>query len=92
MSEEFIENKEDKIYYEEEKNIRKYFDTQLLSELLFINSKHPTSEYHTNNIEHIYNTLFDSIVYTYDELKEIRQNALALLKIKYNISIDGFKD
>lgn len=84
------ETEVDKIYYEEEKKIRKYFDTQLLSELLYINTKYPNSGYYCEKKEYLYDTIFDTVVYTDEELTEIRNNAIQLLKIKYNINADDY--
>lgn len=80
----------DKLYLEEEKQIRKSYETQLLSELLYLNYKFPQSMYYDNSINSIYNSINDTVIYTDEELKKIKNDAVLLAKEKYNLNIENF--
>lgn len=80
----------DKLYLEEDKKIRILHESYLLADLLFLNYKYPNSYYYDNSIDSIYNSIHDQIVLNKKEQSKVIEDALILLKIKYNISIDDF--
>lgn len=80
----------DKLYLEEDKKIRILHESYLLADLLFLNYKYPNSYCYDNSIDSIYNSIHDQIVLNKKEQSKVIEDALILLKIKYNISIDDF--
>ncbi len=75
----------DKLYLEEDKKIRILHESYLLADLLFLNYKYPNSHYYGNSIDSIYNSIHDKIVLNKKDEEKIINDALILLKIKYNI-------
>ncbi len=67
------------------KKIKKKHDIALLADLIYL--------YYNNkldiNIEHIYNSMRDSVVYDLEEKETIISSALKELKDNYNIEIEG---
>lgn len=53
----------DDMFEKEEKNIRKLFDTKLLSELLLLNYQYSNNEYLGTTAEDVYNSLAKKIKY-----------------------------
>ena len=68
-----------------EKEIKKKHEIALLTDLLLL--------YHNKkmdiNIEHIYNAMHDTIVYSEEEKNNIINESLKVLKEDYNIEIEG---
>lgn len=54
----------DDMFKNEEKKIRKLFDTKLLSELLLLNYQYSNNEYLGTTAEDVYNSLSKKIKYT----------------------------
>ena len=79
--ENYVPTEDDIAYDKEATGIRKYYDTLLLTELLYINHKYP----------YIFNTLFDTLAYTNDELNQMIKDAINIVKIKYDMDIDIFE-
>ena len=88
--EHYVPTEDDIAYDKEATGIRKYYDTLLLTELLYINHKYPDSVYSDKDL-YIFNTLFDTLAYTNDELNQMIKDAINIVKIKYDMDIDIFE-
>ena len=69
--------------FEEERKIIKDHDIKLLSELLYFNYVNRDKI----NIDYIYNGMKDNIIYSVKEEKEIKEDAIKIVKDKYNVDI-----
>ena len=81
----------DDIFARDEKRTRKLYDTELLTELLLLNYEFSNYKYLGVTGTNIFNNLHKKIKYSNEELEEIKNNAIALLKIKYNIKVKNFE-
>lgn len=76
----------------EEKEIRKKYESKLLAELLYLNYRYKDNkDCYTSSGDFIYKTLNDQLEYNDDEELEIKNNAMKLIKNKYNIKIRNFE-
>lgn len=77
----------DDLYLKEERELKIYYSTLLLSELLKINFEYSNKEY--NNIcgDDVFKITTSEVKYTNEEKNMIIENALTLLKIKYGYII-----
>ena len=82
--ENYVPTEDDIAYDKEATGIRKYYDT------LYINHKYPDSVYSDKDL-YIFNTLFDTLAYTNDELNQMIKDAINIVKIKYDMDIDIFE-
>lgn len=79
-------------YEKEERDIIKKCETEMLSELLYLNYKYKNSEYYETNGTYLYNSMQDQIIYTDKEAEELKGNAIKLFENKYKIKIRRFDD
>ena len=77
----------DDLYLKEERELKIYYSTLLLAELLKINFEYSNNKY--NNIcgDDVFKIATAKVKYTETEKKMMIQNALTLLKIKYGYII-----
>ncbi len=80
----------DKTFLKQEKRIKKYYDTLLLTELIYLNYSYSNKECHGTTIENIYNNLH-KVKYSKKDIVDIINNALYLVKLKYNFDANSFK-
>lgn len=77
----------DKLFLRDEKRIKKLYDTELLAHLLLLN-------YQFSNYKLSASEIFKSlhkIRYSKKDLEQIKNNAIALLDIKYNIRVNNLE-
>ena len=82
----------DDMFKNEEKKIRKLFDTKLLSELLLLNYQYSNNEYLGTTAEDVYNSLSKKIKYNKKEslittLSNISKNTKILFTISLRIVV-----
>lgn len=80
----------DELFSRDEKRIKKLYDTELFANLLLLNYQFSNSKYHNVNATDILNNLH-KVKYSKKDLEQIKNNAIALLEIKYNIKVKNFK-
>lgn len=80
----------DELFLRDEKKIKKLYDTELLARLLLLNYEFSNNKYHNVNASDILNNLH-KVKYSKKDLVQIKNNAIALLKIKYNIGVKNFE-
>ncbi len=80
----------DDLFLRDEKRIKKLYDTELLAHLLLLNYQFSNSKYHNISASDIFNNLH-KVKYTKEDLEQIKNDAIALLEIKYNIRIKNFE-
>lgn len=80
----------DELFLRDEKRIKKLYDTELLARLLLLNYEFSNNKYHNVNASDILNNLH-KVKYSKKDLVQIKNNAIALLKIKYNIGVKNFE-
>lgn len=80
----------DELFLRDEKRIKKLYDTELLARLLLLNYEFLNNKYHNITASNILNDLH-KVKYSKNELEQIKNNAIALLKIKYNIEVKNFE-
>lgn len=82
----------DDMFKNEEKKIRKLFDTKLLSELLLLNYQYSNNEYLGITAEDVYNSLSKKNKYTTKEKEQIVKNAIQLLNIEHGINVINYEE
>ena len=82
-------NEIDKSYYLAMKNKKKYMDTMLLMEMLYETYCYSGDEYNNMNCDKLLRKMIKIKSYTKREIDLIKQNAIRLLKIKYEVSINN---
>lgn len=80
----------DELFSRDEKRIKKLYDTELLAKLLLLNYEFSNSKYHNVNATDILNNLH-KVKYSKKDLEQIKNNAIALLNIKYNIKVNDLE-
>ena len=80
------------LFKNEEKKLRKLFDTKLLSELLLLNYQYSNNEYLGTTAEDVYNSLSKKIKYTKKEKEQIVKNAIQLLNIEHGINVINYEE
>lgn len=80
----------DELFSRDEKRIKKLYDTELLANLLLLNYQFSNNKYHNVNASDILNNLH-KIKYSKNDLEQIKNNAIALLDIKYNIKVKDYE-
>ena len=80
----------DELFSRDEKIIKKLYDTELLARLLLLNYEFSNNKYHNVNASDILNNLH-KVKYSKKDLEQIKNNAIALLKIKYNTEVKDFE-
>ena len=73
----------DKLFLRDEKRIKKLYDTELLAHLLLLNYQFSNNKYHNISASEIFKNLH-RVKYSKKDLEQIKNNAIALLDIKYN--------
>lgn len=82
----------DEMFLKEEKFIKKLSYTNLLADLLFLNYEYSNKKYHNVTGSQIYNSMQDQIRFSETEKKEIINDAISLIKIKYNVNVKDFEN
>ena len=82
-------NEIDKSYYLAMKNKKKYMDTMLLMEMLYETYCYSGDEYNNMNCDKLLRKMIKINSYNKREIDLIKQNAIRLLKIKYEVSINN---
>lgn len=77
----------DDLYLKEERELKIYYSTLLLAELLKINFEYSNKEYNDICGDDVFKIATSEVIYTNIEKNMIIQNALNLLKIKYGYII-----
>ena len=80
----------DKLFLRDEKIIKKLYDTELLAHLLLLNYQFSNYKYHNISASEIFKNLH-KIKYSKKDLEQIKNNAIALLDIKYNIRVNNLE-
>lgn len=80
----------DKLFLKNEHEIKKYYDTELLANLLLLNYEFSNNKYLGITSDDIFRNIHKTI-YSKSEIKEIKDNAVILLKIKYNIKVNDLE-
>lgn len=80
----------DELFSRDEKRIKKLYDTELLAKLLLLNFEFSNNKYYNITASDIINNLH-KVKYSKNDLEQIKNNAIALLKIKYNIEVKNFE-
>ena len=81
----------DKSYFIKMHNERKYFDTCLLTELLIQTYYYSGNKYNDMDCDKLFNVMKKPEPYSKIEIDLIKQNAIKLLAIKYNVKVDSIK-
>lgn len=80
----------DKLFLRDEKRIKKLYDTELLAHLLLLNYQFSNNKYHNISASEIFKNLH-RVKYSKKDLEQIKNNAIALLDIKYNIRVNNLE-
>lgn len=80
----------DKLFLRDEKRIKKLYDTELLAYLLLLNYQFLNNKYHNISASEIFKNLH-RVKYSKKDLEQIKNNAIALLDIKYNIRVNNLE-
>ena len=82
---------EDESYEKElikaENELRMENDARLLADLIYLNYEH--SDDKLINIEHIYKTLHDTVNYTKEKKKKIKEHAFIYLRVDYGLELNN---
>lgn len=77
--------KNEKKFIKEENKLRMENDARLLADLIYFNYEYSNGE--LININHIYNTLHDTVNYTKDEEEKIKEHAFIYLRVNYGLEL-----
>ena len=77
----------DELFLRDEKRIKKLYDTELLANLLLLNYQFSNNKYHNATASDVLTNLH-KVKYSKKDLEQIKNNAIALLEIKYNIKVN----
>ena len=80
----------DKLFLRDEKRIKKLYDTELLAHLLLLNYQFLNNKYHNISASEIFKNLH-RVKYSKEYLEQIKNNAIVLLDIKYNIRVNNLE-
>ena len=80
----------DKLFLRDEKRIKKLYDTELLAHLLLLNYQFLNNKYHNISVSEIFKNLH-RVKYSKKDLEQIKNNAIVLLDIKYNIRVNNLE-
>lgn len=80
----------DKLFLRDEKRIKKLYDTELLAHLLLLNCQFLNNKYHNISASEIFKNLH-RVKYSKKDLEQIKNNAIVLLDIKYNIRVNNLE-
>ena len=80
----------DKLFLKNEHEIKKYYDTELLAHLLLLNYQFLNNKYHNISASEIFKNLH-RVKYSKKDLEQIKNNAIVLLDIKYNIRVNNLE-
>lgn len=81
----------DKSYYRSMNNKKRYIDTMLLMELLHDTYCYSGNKYNNMNCDKLLNQMIKVKGYTIRELDLIKQHAVRLLKIKYDVTVNSIE-
>ena len=79
--------KNEKEFIKEENKLRMENDARLLANLIYLNYEH--SDGNPINIDHIYNTLHDTVNYAKDEKEKIKEHAFIYLRVDYGLELNN---
>lgn len=80
----------DKLFLRDEKRIKKLYDTEMLAHLLLLNYQILNNKYHNISASEIFKNLH-RVKYSKKDLEQIKNNAIVLLDIKYNIRVNNLE-
>lgn len=80
----------DKLFLRDEKRIKKLYDIELLAHLLLLNYQFLNNKYHNISVSEIFKNLH-RVKYSKKDLEQIKNNAIVLLDIKYNIRVNNLE-
>lgn len=80
----------DELFLRDEKRIKELYDTELLANLLLLNYQFSNNKYHNATASDVLTNLH-KVKYSKKDLEQIKNNAIALLEIKYNIKVKDFE-
>ncbi len=80
--------KNEKNFIKEENKLRMENDARLLADLICLN--YENSNGNPINIDHIYNTLHDTVNYTKEEKEKIVEYAFVYLRVDYGLELEWF--
>lgn len=78
--------KKEKKFIEKENKLRMESDARLLANLIYLNYEHSNGK--PININHIYKTLHDTVNYTKEEEKKIKEYAFIYLRVDYGLELN----
>lgn len=78
--------KNEKNFIKEENKLRMENDARLLADLIYLNYEHSNGK--PININHIYNTLHDTVNYTKEEKEKIVEYAFVYLSVDYGLELE----
>ena len=81
----------DELFLRDEKRTKKLYDTELLAKLLLLNFESSNNKYLGITATDVFNSMHD-VKYSKSEIQEIKNNAIKLLKIKYNVDVIDFEE
>lgn len=73
-------------FIKEENKLKMENDARLLADLIYLNYEY--SNGNPINIDHIYNTLHDTVNYTKDEEEKIKKHAFIYLRVDYGLELN----
>ena len=80
----------DELFLRDEKRTKKLYDTELLAKLLLLNFEFSNNKYLGTTATDVFNNMHN-VEYSKKDLEQIKNNAIALLDIKYNIKVKNFE-
>lgn len=81
----------DELFLRDEKRTKKLYDTELLAKLLLLNFEFSNNKYHGTTATDVFNNMHN-VKYSKKDIQDIKNNAIKLLKIKYNIDVIKFEE
>lgn len=78
--------KNEKKFIEKENKLRMESDARLLANPIYLNYKHSNGK--PININHSYKTLHDTVNYTKEEEKNIKEYAFIFLRVDYGLELN----
>ena len=81
----------DEVFLRDEKRTKKLYDTELLAKLLLLHFEFSHNKHLGSTDTDVFNNMHD-VKYSKSEIQEIKNNAIRLLKIKYNVEVNDFEE
>ena len=82
----------DKLYFQKEKTLIKYYASKLLCELIELNYEFSNKEYNGATGESIYKILERSMKFKDKDKKEVIKTAIELVNLKYKVKVVDFDE